>query len=151
MNITPELKTFLDSQRLLVIASFDKEPWITNVFYGADENGKLYFVSNEKTRHSQHILNNPNIVFSIAWFNENDHMDRKAIQGKGTCTVATKQEEIEKGIRLHNTNFPQFAKSITVNYIMSEENTVRVWIVTPTYIKHWDDKLYGIDGTKEFN
>ncbi|OGH64519.1 MAG: hypothetical protein A2821_04695 [Candidatus Magasanikbacteria bacterium RIFCSPHIGHO2_01_FULL_41_23] len=145
-----KLLAFLESQRLLVIASADNEPWIANVFYGIDANFKLYFISNQETKHSQQILESPMIAFSVAWYNPSNHKDRKAVQGKGLCRIAKNNEEIETGIRLHNTNFPEFADRITVEWAKNASNLSKVWVVEPTYMKFWNDGLYGDDETKEF-
>lgn len=145
-----KLLSFLKSQKLLIIATAGNEPWVTNVFYGIDSDFKLYFISSQETKHSQQILEKPTIAFSVAWYHPNNHKDRKAIQGKGMCRIAKNDEEIEKGILLHNTNFPEFADRITVEWAKNASNVYKVWVIEPTYIKFWNDELYGDDETEEF-
>ena len=96
-----ELTQFLQSQRLLVLATQDDTPWVTNVFYGLGKDVKFYFISGTDTEHSKHVAANPNVAFSTAWYNKNDHTDRKAIQGKGTCRLAITDEEIIEGVTLY--------------------------------------------------
>lgn len=147
-----DLISFLQSQRVLAIATqADGELWIANVFMGADNDGRIYFVSNEETKHSTHILENPNVAFSTVWFKEGDHLDRRGVQGVGTCRIATLDKEITEGVRLHNENYPEFVEQITVDWIKRDENKSHVWVIKPTFIKYWDDKLYGQDGTEEFS
>lgn len=145
-----DLFSFIDSQKLCVLATFDKDVWASNVFYGIDPNFTIYFVSSENKKHSMQILKNPKIAFSISWFNKSDHTDRKAVQGQGICEIAKTDEEIKKGIKLHNKRFPEFAKRITYEWIKTNKTKSRIWTIKPFYIKYWDDKLYGQDGTKEF-
>jgi len=152
MESKEDLLKFLKSQRLLVIASSENnDTWICNVFYGVDENCKLYFISDEETKHSEQIMKNSNVAFSVAWFNEKDHTDKKAVQGKGDCRIATSDQEIKKGVELHNKYFPGFADTITVDWVKSKDHKSHVWVITPNYIKYWDDELYGDEETEEFS
>ena len=144
------LLKFLKSQKLLVLASSSQTPWISNLFYGVDENFKIYFVSNEETKHSKQILENSRVAFSIAWFNTEDSEDRKGVQGTGTCKIAQIDEEITRGVELHNLKFPEFKDKITFDWIKSVDNKSHIWIIEPDYIKYWDDEFYGDEETEEF-
>ena len=150
MEFDKELLEFLKSQRLLVIASQDGELWVSNVYYVIDEELKFYFISNEETKHSKQIMKNSEIAFSVTWFNEKNLKDRKAIQGKGICRIAVNEGEIKKGVELYNEYYPESTESITVDWVKSDENKSHVWIIEPSYIKYWDDSLYGRERTKEF-
>lgn len=147
-----KLLDFLKSQKLMVIASRnDADLWVTNVYYGIDLNFKIYFISPEEAKHSRQILKNPNIAFSVAWFNPSNHGDRKAVQGLGVCHFTKNEEEIARGVQLHNKNFPEFSEKITVDWIHANEWKSHVWVVEPTYMKFWNDELYGSDETREFS
>jgi len=146
-----KLLEFLKSQKLLVLATNDGEGvWVANVYYGIDSDFNIYFVSRKSTKHSNHILQNPNVAFSICWFDSSNHKNRKAIQGRGVCRPTEKEEEIVKGVLLHNTNFPEFAEKITVEWIHANDYGSSIWMLNPSYMKYWDDELYGEDGSKEF-
>lgn len=146
-----DLLGFLKSQKLIVIASRDSnEIWVANVYYGIDDDFKIYFVSPENTKHSQHILKNPQIAFSIAWFDPGNHRNRKAVQGLGICRLAKNKEEIVKGVRLHNQNFPEFAQRITVDWIHNNEFKSRIYVIESGYMKHWNDERYGDKEIEEF-
>ncbi|MCR4280657.1 MAG: hypothetical protein NUV82_04540, partial [Candidatus Komeilibacteria bacterium] len=121
-----------------------------NVYYGADERGWLYFVSSDDTKHSQMIIDKPEIAFSIVWYNTQNHKDRKAVQGKGICRPAANDEEIATGVKLHNQNIPEYRDKITVDFIHNNEYGSRVWVIEPTYIKYWDDEATG-EESQEFN
>jgi uncharacterized protein YhbP (UPF0306 family) len=147
-----QLLNWLKTQRLIVIASQDGgELWITNVYFGVDDEFKLYFISPESTKHSQQILNNPNIAFSVTWYDPANHKNRKAVQGQGVCRIATNDAEIAMGVQLHNQNFPEFTSRITVDWVNTNEYKSHVWVIEPSYIKHWNDEVYGDDESEEFN
>jgi hypothetical protein len=95
-------------------------------------------------------LKNPNVAFSIAWFDPNNHKNRKAVQGLGICHLAENEEEIKTGVKLHNQNFQEFKETITLEWIHSNKWGSKVWVLKPTYIKYWDDEIYGDNESEEF-
>jgi len=120
--------SFLKSQKLMALACADGDDlWIANVYVGVDDEGRIYFVSPEDTTHSQMILKNSRVAFSFAWFDPSNHANRKAIQGKGTCRIAS-EAETKTGVGLHNQNFPEFKGHITVEWIRANEFTSRVCV-----------------------
>ncbi len=142
---------FLRSQKLLTLACHNEnEVWAASVYFGADEGGTIFFISPKDTKHSAMILENPAIAFSCAWFDAGNHKNRKAVQGLGVCRVAQTEDEIARGVALHNKNFPEFANKISVDWIRANEWGSYVWIVQPTFMKYWDDELYGADENAEF-
>ena len=71
---------FIKTQALMTIASRDeKDVWVANVYFDTDEKANVYFISPKDARHSKMILKNPNVAFSVAWFDPDDHKNRKAI------------------------------------------------------------------------
>ena len=145
-----ELFEFLKSQRLMAIASCEVGIWITNVYYGIDDDARMYFISPMDTKHSQQILKSSEVAFSVAWYDKENPGNRKAVQGLGVCKVVEDEENIRKGVQLHNENFPQFKEVLTPEYLLSEQNDTKVWILEPRYMKFWSDELYGEEEWKEF-
>jgi len=66
------------------------------------------------------------------------------------CKIAEKEEDIRRGVYLHNENFPEFKQILTPEYLLSSENDTKVWILEPRYIKFWNDELYGEEEWEEF-
>ena len=52
---------------------------------------------------------------------------------------------------MHNLNFPEFSEKITVDWVKSDKNKSRVWIIEPDYMKYWNDELYGDEETEDFS
>src|SRR3989338_6057161 len=146
-----KLLTFIKNQKLLVLASHqEKDIWVANLYFGTDEKANIYFISPKDNKHSQLILKNPEVAFSIAWFDPTNHKNRKGIQGLGVCRPAEKEEEIITGVKLHNQNFPEFKEKITVEWIHTNEWNSKVWVLKPSYMKYWDDEIYGDDESEKF-
>ena len=143
---------FLKNQKLLTLATHsEKDIWIANVYFVIDEKGLIYFISPQDTRHSLMILKNPNIAFSAAWFDRDNHQNRKSIQGLGNCHEAKSLKEITTGIKLLYQNFPDLRDILTIKWIMNNAWGTKVWIIRPSYMKYWDDEIYGEEESEEFN
>lgn len=142
---------FIKSQKLVTIASQDKDDlWVTNVYFAADDHATLFFISSKNAKHSQMILKNPKVAFSIAWFDPKNHKNRKAIQGIGHCRPAQNPAETAIGIKLLYKNFPDLRDILTIKWIATNIHESKVWVVKPVYLKHWDDQVYGKQETEEF-
>jgi uncharacterized protein YhbP (UPF0306 family) len=148
--MSKELLDFLKSQRIMTIASAEGGLWLATVYYGIAEDERMFFVSPKQARHSQQILQNPNIAFAVAWYDMESPGNRKAVQGLGACVMAKDERDIRMGVQLHNHNFPQFAHELTPEYVLHNTEGTSVWMIAPTYIKFWNDELYGTQQTQEF-
>lgn len=146
------LLKFIKSQKLMVVAtSNNDEVWVVNVYMSTDDTGIIYFISPTETKHSQMILKNPKVAFSIAWYDSSNHKNRKGIQGLGICQPAKNENEIQIGVKLHNQNFPEFKERITIDWIHNNEWGSKIWVLKPSFIKYWDDEVYGDKESEEFN
>lgn len=142
---------FIKNQKLMTIASRDeKDIWVANVYFAVDGKAIIYFISPEDAKHSKMILKNHNVAFSIAWFDSNNHKNRKGVQGLGVCYTAKNPLEIASGVKLLNKNFPDLRDVLTVKWITENIWNSKVWVLRPTYMKYWDDEVYGDDENEEF-
>ena len=147
-----ELIEFLKSQKLLVLSTVDKdgEPWVSNVYYSVDGEFNLFFVSPADTKHIEHLEHNPKVAFSIAWFDPDNLVDRKGIQGQGTCERIIEPKEMMSLLKNHAKYFPLWRDLITYENIKNRIIQSKPYLIKPSYIKFWNDELYGKEGTKEF-
>lgn len=151
MNAQERLLSFLKTQKCLVVATANSDPWICNIYHCVTDDFKIYFVSGIDEIHSRQILENPKVTFATFWFDLSDHGDRKGVQGKGLCSIVKSDEEIKRGVQLHNERFPEFAGRLTPQYIKSGTNSSAVWVIKPEVIKFWNDKLYPEKKWEEFH
>lgn len=146
-----KILAFLKKQKLLALACHNKNNiWLANVYFAVDAKGTMYFVSPMDSLHSKLILKNPNIAFSTAWFDPSNHQNRKGVQGRGVCRVAKNIKEITTGVTLIARAFPDLRTIITAKWIKDNAWGTKVWMIKPSYIKYWDDELFGDDESKEF-
>ena len=143
---------FLRSQKLMAIACADKnEVWIANLYIGVDEKGTIYFISPKDAKHSAMITKNLHVAFSMAWLDPKNSKNRKGVQGLGVCRPTKNMNEITQGIKLLYKNFPEMRDILTVKWILTNAWGSKVWTLKPTYVKYWDDEIYGDDESKEFH
>ncbi len=146
-----KLLQFLKGQKILSIASRTVEDiWIANVYYSTNNTEKIYFISSTDSKHSQMILKNPKIAFSVTWADPKNNKNRKGVQGLGVCSEANILETSE-GIKLMYENFPDLRDILTFEWIKTNAWNTKVWIIQPSYIKYFDDEIYGDNESEEFN
>ena len=152
-NDKKELVSFIENRKLLVLSTVDEEgnPWTSNVYYSADKDLNLFFISPPDTKHSQHIKNKSQVSFSIPWYDEKDLANRKAIQGTGICRRITNAGEIIKLLKNHYKYYPLWKSVITYKAMREKLMESRPYIIKPSYMKFWNDELFGEEGTREFN
>lgn len=64
------------------------------------------------------------------------------------CKAATDDAEIKEGVKLHNQVFSEFKADITFKW--AKMIGYKVWYIDSTYIKYWDDEIFGNKEVKEY-
>lgn len=141
---------FLRTQSIMQIAPKSDEPWIANLLMVCEEPQRLYFVGSERTHYGTLLKAQSIVAFATAWHAEDDHANRKGVQGIGLSRIVQAPEEIAHAVALHNAAYPEFREQITTAWIGENDTSSRVWAIDVTYIKFWNDALYGRDGTTTF-
>jgi len=120
----------------MVIASNDKEDiWVANVYASIDDEGTIYFVSSDRTKHSKMIVENSKVAFSFSWTDPNNPKNRKGIQGQGVCNKSDDVKEVIKGLTLLSKKLPVFREFFNFDWMKANKQS-GVWVIKPTYIKY---------------
>lgn len=85
----------------LATASPDGRPWICNVWFAADKDMNIYWISSTNRRHSIEIAANPRVAASICLVREPSESDRGALQIEGTAEQVTNPLEIARALKLY--------------------------------------------------
>jgi len=146
IQIKQDILNFLTNQKLITLSTIDKgnKPWISNVYFGNDKDLNFYIITDPVSNHGEHFSYNKNIAFTTVWFNPNDKKDRKSIQAKGIISRLDK-----KDYPIFNKYFFKNEGKDYIDKVLKNEKPFRFYIIKSTYLKFWNDELYGIDGTKE--
>lgn len=150
--INPQLIEFINRQRLMVIATTgdDQKPWVCNVYYSSDEELNFYIISPTDTAHSIHVQERPEVAFSIAWYDENNLGNRKAVQGKGIFELLSGVPANIAALNIHHKKYPEWKDMLSWDNMVKKVIKSRVYKLTPTYMKFWNDEVYGDEEVKEF-
>ena len=62
-----DLKPYIHLTSMMVLATKDENgnPYTANVYFKSDEDHNFYFISNLRREHSNHILKNDSVAWSI--------------------------------------------------------------------------------------
>lgn len=146
------VKDFLNSQKVLTISTIDpdKNPWICNVYFGNDDNLSVYFLSNENANHSVHIESNNRVAFSSVWHDPENLELRRSVQCRGECHLVKNPKEILDGIKALHNKFLDWREYASFKNLSEKLIESRLYKISPTYIKYWDDQHLGDEKTVEF-
>ncbi|MAZ30334.1 hypothetical protein CL655_03560 [bacterium] len=145
-----ELTKFLQTQTVIQISPKAGEPWIANVMMTCETPEQLYFVGSTKRLYGQQLLADETLAFATAWHEVQNHANRKGVQGVGIARPVTSEAEMSEAVALHNRDYPALAEQVTFEVLRENTFGLHVWCITPTFIKFWNDELYGRDGTETF-
>lgn len=149
-ELKQQILKFISKRYLLSIATVDEEnnPWVCNVYFSQDEDLNIYFISPNDTNHSKHIKNNSKVAFTVNWYDENSLDNRKAIQAIGICKqIGIK--DLKHAIKCMIMKYPDWKDFLTFEKVTKDLIKSKVYKITPSYIKYWDDELFGEEGVRE--
>ncbi len=134
--MTPD--AFLTAHNTLALATAgpDGTPHAAAVFYAVDDDLTLYFLSEPKTLHAQHIGAGARVAATI----EENNQDWKSIQGlqlHGWAAPCAGEEE-EHARAVYAARFPFVARAETLAGPLSR---ARYYQITPTWMRLIDNTL----------
>lgn len=102
-DLEKAIKSYLKDAKMmqLATASPDGRPWICNVWFAADKDMNIYWISSTNRRHSIEIAANPRVAASICLVREPSESDRGALQIEGTAEQVTNPLEIARALKLY--------------------------------------------------
>jgi uncharacterized protein YhbP (UPF0306 family) len=132
-----EVAAFLKKHTTLTIATVDREAWpqAASVFYTSDDALNLYWVSGEKSRHSQNLERVSRVAVTI--HNETwDWRDIHGVQIDGQARRVIDPDETERAWALFRDKFP-FTAEFTDQIARSS-----FYVLKPQWIRLIDHSKY---------
>ncbi|MEC9376098.1 MAG: pyridoxamine 5'-phosphate oxidase family protein [Pseudomonadota bacterium] len=147
-------RKFLDEVSTLTLATVsENKPWAATVFFAADKNFNLYFVSDHRTRHGRDMSSNSHVAATINPDVDNWN-DVAGLQIHGKVEVVNNAGRV-KALAIYLKKFPQidalFAKpkDKQEETIATRLKAANFYRITPNFVRVIDNSR-GFGYRKEF-
>ena len=98
-----KISKYLHKAKILHLATStrDGQPWVSNVWFVADDDFNIYWISSTTRRHSHEITENQKVAASICSVREPSESDMGGLQLEGIASEVTNPLEIAKALKLY--------------------------------------------------
>lgn len=96
-------RDILRSNIYMTLATHDKKPWASPVYYTMDQKGNFYYISPLTSVHTKNILKNGQVSFAIFDSHQKEGTGN-GIQGYGNARLL-KDTELKKAFKVYRTTF----------------------------------------------
>lgn len=134
MDLQQLVQLYLAENKHMQLATVsDGKPWICTVYFVADEEGNLFWMSGRSRQHSREILNDPRVAVAVV----RDTERKQALQITGEA-YEVGDEDLERVHQLYQSKFGP--KDYDLEEIKKRTSDGRsYWVCKPTTISLWDE------------
>lgn len=139
------LKDYLQKGRVMQLATVaEGRPWVCTVYYVADDDMNLYWLSSPTRRHSREIAAHNNVAITIPV-----KFDQPVIgvQAEGTATVVTEPNHVETIIKQYIAKY-DVGRDFYENFI-ANKNQHLMYRFTPQAFVLFDEVHFPGNGRQE--
>lgn len=128
------IKQYLADNKHMQLATVSGEqPWICTVYFVADDDFNLYWMSARERQHSVEITNGSKVAVTVV----RDTECKQALQIIGEAREVP-DDDLERAHKLYQNKFG--AKEYDLNEIRQHQPIGRAyWVFKPTHISLWDE------------
>lgn len=143
MNLKKEIDDYLKTQRLMSVATYDKTPWIANVYYVHDKDLNLYFLSKNWREHCLAIEKNDNVAVAIADSSQPIYKPQKGLQIWGKAKSVNIISNLEWMFKMWNKLISgSQGEKLSDPKKFLDAGLSRVYKITPKRIKFFNTELW---------
>ena len=113
----------------------DNQPWISNVYFVADEARNIYWLSLPERRHSQEVADNPNVAISLAIKQD---LPVIGVQAMGTVDVVTDANDVKRIIDSYMAKYNGAGQDFYERF-MAGTNKHHLYKLTPSKLVLFDE------------
>lgn len=143
-QIRKEIFQFLKENGILTLAVVSKDtPWLCTLYYGIDDQMNLYVVTDPNNKHGKIMRQNPKVAFNIFDSRQQVIKPKKGLQGKGLITIIKGPKSVIEALKFWHKANPGVEKRITAENVLDKYSDTKIFKISPTYLKYYNDQLYG--------
>lgn len=142
-QIRQDISDFIKLNGIMTLTTQSKDgPWACTVYYGVDNNINLYIVTDPNSTHGKYLKTNNHVAFTIFDSHQKIFNPKAGIQGKGICERVNGLVNSVKALALWHKANPGIEKNITIKDVLKKITDVKIYKITPTYLKFFNKELY---------
>lgn len=145
------LLKYLQSQNFMTLATMRGKPWVASTYYAVDDHFNLYFISQPDSRHCRELVKNPQVACAIADSHQKVTDKKKGLQIEGSVHEVIEEKEIKRALKLWNAKNPGFEKVINYQSMKTGKIKGKVYRISLSRTKFFNEELYGPEGYKIFD
>ena len=143
MDLKKEIDKYLETQRLMSVATYGKTPWIANVYYVHDPELNLYFLSKNWREHCQAIEINNKVSVAIADSHQPIYRPQKGLQIHGTAKSVDVVSGLQWMFKMWNKLIAgSKGEKLTDPKKFLDAGLSKVYRITPKRIKFFNTELW---------
>lgn len=149
MNLKEHIREYLEKAKLMQLATVrDGQPWVSNVWFTADEDFNIYWFSSITRRHSQEVADDNRVAGAIALPQTPDDSPR-GLQFQGTSEMLANGDDIAKAISLYVGRI--FTREKIREFIEHTDRPHRFYKIKPTQFVLFDVTNFPDNPRQELN
>lgn len=86
---------------------------------------------------------NPKVAFNIFDSRQKVTKPKKGLQGKGVISIVEEPKSVIKALDFWHKANPGAENRIIAKNILDKNSDTKIFKITPTYLKYFNDQLYG--------
>lgn len=149
MNLKTLIKQYLQETKLMQLAtSLNNQPWICSVWFVADQDMNIYWLSSTTRRHSKEVLKNNKVAGAIA-LPQTPNDPPRGLQFQGIAKLLTDKKEVDKALALYAGKI--FKKEDVIEFMNNKEKPHRFYQIKPTQFVLFDAVNFPENSRQELN
>lgn len=137
-ELRADIKKYLDEAKMMQLATArDSHPWISNLWFVADKDLNVYWISSSTRRHSAEIYDNERVAAAMCVVQEPSQSNRGGVQIEGVAREVKKPLEIARALKLYAAR-GIFSTAQVKKFMSDARNPHRFYRISPERIVYFD-------------
>ncbi len=149
MDLKKLIKEYLSQAKMMQVATVNNDqPWICTVYFVADRNLNIYWISTPARRHSEEIKNHSKVAAAIPI----KYVPGEKVVGlqvEGEASLIEDAEEIKSAMRLYTDTYNRGED--WYKDFLAGKNNHKVYKLKPRAFVIFDEESFPGDPRQEFN